>query len=192
MILFAFVAGHLLNHILGLVSLDLMEAATAVLIDPWRTLPGTALLLGAVVAHTGVALWALWTRRNLKLRGWEAAQLTLGLSIPLLLAVHVTSNGVLPAISGFEASYTGTLIAIAVNSPVRGIIQGVALIVVWSHGCIGLHTWLRTKPWYKGVQPLAYAAALVVPSLSLAGYVAAAMQVRGLASDSAGTSNAAA
>lgn len=185
LIMFTFVAGHLLNHILGLVSLDLMEAGTAVFVAPWRTLPGIALLLGAVVIHAGAALWALWVRRNLRLRGWEAAQLILGLSIPLLLAVHVTANGVLPAISGFKANYAGTLIAIAVNSPLRGFIQGIALIVVWVHGCIGLHTWLRTKPWYASVQPLAYATALVVPSLALAGYVAAAMRVRGLAVEKA-------
>ena len=183
LILFTFVTGHLLNHILGLVSLGLMERATAVFVDPWRTLPGTVLLIGAVVVHAGVALWALLSRRTLRLRGWEATQLVLGLSIPLLLAVHVTANGVLPLTSGYDPSYAGTLLAIAVKSPLRGVIQGVALIVVWAHGCIGLHTWLRVKPWYATVQPWAYATALVVPSLSLAGYISAAMQVRGLALD---------
>lgn len=185
LILFTFVTGHLLNHMLGLVSLAAMEAATAVFIDPWRTLLGTVLLVGAILVHAGNALWALWVRRNLKLRGWEAAQLILGLSIPLLLAVHVTANGILPTISGFEASYAGTLYAIAVNSPLRGIIQGVTLIVVWTHGCVGLHNWFRTKPWYAAVQPFAYATALIVPTLSLAGYIASAMQVRRLAGDEA-------
>jgi len=185
LVLFTFVTGHLLNHTLGLVSLDLMEAATVVFIDPWRTPPGEVLLIGAILIHAGNALYALWIRRNLKLRGWEAAQLILGLSIPLLLAVHVTANGVLPLISDFNPSYGSTLLAAAVGSPARGIIMGIALIVVWTHGCVGLHNWLRTKPWYAGVQPWAYAMALVVPTLALAGYVAAAMQVRRMAGDEA-------
>jgi adenylate cyclase len=185
LILFVFVTGHLFNHTLGLVSLKAMEAARSIFIKPWRTVIGTVLLLGAGIVHVGVALGTLWVRRNLKLRAWEAAQLGLGLVIPLLLAAHVTATRVLIEISPFESQYATVLMVLAVASPFRGIVQGVTLLVVWTHGCIGLHTWLRLKAGYVRVQLLAFAAAVLVPALALAGYFVAAGRVRDLARDGA-------
>jgi adenylate cyclase len=43
------------------------------------------------------------------------------------------------------------------------------LLVVWIHGCIGLHFYWRLRPWYLGALPWLYGAALVVPALALAG-----------------------
>ena len=51
------------------------------------------------------------------------------------------------------------------------------LVVAWLHACIGLHTWLRLKPWYAAHERLAFALALLWPALALAGYVSGGMQV---------------
>jgi len=65
--------------------------------------------------------------------------------------------------------------------PFFGFEQPVLLVVAWLHGCLGLHTWLRLKPWYAARQRLWFALAVLWPALALAGYVAAGMQVVRLA-----------
>ena len=64
--------------------------------------------------------------------------------------------------------------------------MALTLLIVWTHGCVGLHSWLRLKSWYARLQPLAFAVALILPALSLAGYLAAAMRVRVLAGEPGG------
>jgi len=153
LILFAFVLGHFINHALGIVSLDVMDAAREVFIDPWRTAPGTIILIGAFIVHTAIALWALWDRRELKRPAWEWAQLVLGLSAPLFLTAHVLATRGLTETTYFESSYFTVMIALWIGSPLRGFLQAIALVIVWAHSIIGLHTWLRIKPGYERFQP---------------------------------------
>src|SRR5438067_1030577 len=51
------------------------------------------------------------------------------------------------------------------------------LIVAWAHFCYGIHYWLRVQRWYGGVQPVFFAAALLIPSLALAGFAAAGNEI---------------
>jgi adenylate cyclase len=186
LVMFVFVTGHLLNHVMGLISLEVMQAATVVFTDPWQTWPGMVLLVGALLAHAGIVLWGFWCRRNFRLKAWEAVQLVFGLAIPPFLAAHVAANGILPAISTYPSSYIETLSTFAVYSPVRGVLMGLAVLVVWTHGCVGLHSWLRLQPWYARYQSLAFSAALIIPAMALAGYLAASMRVRVLAQEPGG------
>jgi adenylate cyclase len=180
LIMFIYVTGHLLNHALGLISVQVMQSVTAIFVGPWRTVPGMILLGGALVIHMAVALSSFWRRRNFRLKTWEAVQLVSGLAIPPLLAAHVAANGILPAVSDYESSYLEVLATFAVYAPLRGIVMALALLVVWTHGCVGLHSWLQIKPRYMRIRPLCFGAALVIPSLALAGYLAASMRVREL------------
>ncbi len=181
LVLFVFVVGHFINHSLGLVSLAMAEAGTEWLIDPWRTLPGSIILGAAAVTHVGCAVWSLWARRSLKLPAWEAMQMILGFSAPILLALHVAATRGLSEVSDFDGSYATVLTALWYASPWKGVLQAVALLVVWGHACLGLHTWLRLKPWYLRVQGLMFAVAIALPSAALGGYVAAGNQVLALA-----------
>jgi len=186
LILFVFVTGHLINHALGLISLQAMQSATAVFIGPWRTWPGTIFLGGALVVHISIALWSFWTRRNFKLRSWEAVQLLSGLAIPPLLGAHIAANLVLPVFSAYEGTYREILALFAVYAPVRGMLMVVSVLTVWTHACVGLHSWLRIKQWYQRYQQLAFAMALLIPALSLAGYLAASMRIMELAAQPGG------
>ena len=185
LVLFVFVLGHLINHSLGIISLEVMEAGRVFSIAPWRTGPGTVLLLGALLAHTGLSLWSLYQRRSLRLGAWELAQLILGLLIPLMLASHVIATRVLTELFQLEGSYTLELLALWVVLPNFGVLQAATLLVVWAHSCIGLHTWLRLKPWYVAYQQAAFALALLIPTLALSGYVATGVRVRAMAADEA-------
>ena len=55
LILFAFVTTHLVNHALGLVSLEAMEAFRDVRTALTRSLPGTVILMVAAIAAVAAA-----------------------------------------------------------------------------------------------------------------------------------------
>src|SRR5271165_4568569 len=74
----AYIAMHLSNHALGLVSLRAMDRTLAWVLWVWSNPPAQALLYGSFCVHYGLALWALWERRTLRLRAGEYAQLGLG------------------------------------------------------------------------------------------------------------------
>lgn len=181
LVLFVYVCVHLINHMAGIVSLDLMNTWNRVLAAPWRSWPGTIVLAGAFVIHVVLSLYAFYLRRRLAMKRWELAQLVLGLAIPLLLAIHVIGTRVIDEIVGVQGDYDLTMLVFWVYLPFNGIQQAVALVVVWAHGCIGLHMWLRLQAWYTDVRWLAISLAALFPALALAGYVSAGMEVRALA-----------
>jgi adenylate cyclase len=57
----------------------------------------------------------------------------------------------------------------------------VLLSLVWLHGCIGVHYWLRLRPWYRAAQPWLLALALLLPTLALVGFANAGRELRALA-----------
>ncbi|MEM8551855.1 MAG: adenylate/guanylate cyclase domain-containing protein, partial [Pseudomonadota bacterium] len=92
LILFAFVLSHYLNHALGLISLDVMEAVGAVRRAIWRSAPGTLLLYGALLVHAALALSKVAGRRTWRIPALDALQLGLGLVIPFLLVDHIVGT----------------------------------------------------------------------------------------------------
>ncbi|HXD97235.1 MAG TPA: adenylate/guanylate cyclase domain-containing protein, partial [Candidatus Acidoferrum sp.] len=81
-VLLAYLVLHFLNHALGLVSLDAMEAGRHWFLALWRSRLGTLALYGAITVHGVLALWLLYQRRSLRMPAWEAAQYSLGLLLP--------------------------------------------------------------------------------------------------------------
>ena len=63
LLLLLFVAGHLCNLALGLLSVDTMERSRSVLLTPWQTGLGQSLLLTAAIVHAGLGL-ASWASRH--------------------------------------------------------------------------------------------------------------------------------
>ena len=102
------------------------------------------------------ALHALYSRRRLKMRFGEAAQLILGFAAPVLLISHILGTRAAVQLYGTDDSYTFVLLAIWVDSPVYGLRQVAATLVVWIHACIGLYYWLRLKPWFMRIMPGLY------------------------------------
>ena len=181
--LFVFLATHLINHALGLVSLGALEAGREVFLALWRNLPATLWLYGALTLHAGLALWALYQRRRLALPPWEWAQLLFGLAIPLLAVQHVFGTRVAHELLGTRDSYAYVLQVYWVLDPWL-VPRHVALVLIaWGHGCIGLHFWLRLKPGYARWLPVTYGAAIVLPLVALLGFMVAGLEVRRLAAD---------
>src|SRR5438067_387063 len=150
LILFGFAASHLINHVFGIRSLDAMEAASDILLKPWRSYPGLFILYGAFLVHGGLGLFALYRRRHLHLPAGEAWQLALGLAIPLLLFPHVVGVRVADSLGGMGVSYQSVLYRFWVAWPEVSLPrQFLLLLVLWIHGCIGVRAWLRSKSWYR-------------------------------------------
>ena len=146
--LFSYVATHLANHALGLVSLGAMEAGLGWFLWFWRNPLVNLVLYAALLTHVGLALRSLYRRRHLRMPAWEATQLGLGLLIPPLLIQHVVGTRVAVLLFDVVDSYTRTLLGFWYLRPEVGLRQTILLLIAWTHGCIGLHYWLRIRPWY--------------------------------------------
>ena len=177
LVMLAYVICHLGNHILLLISIPFADEAHHFLVDPWRTIPGTALLLIAVLAHYANALWSIYMRRSLIMPRWGWWQLGLGLSIPLILLLHLASTRISEVEWGVVSDYSSVLLRLWVLAPWKGVTQIALLSAVWAHAAIGLHFWFRTKRWYPRWRPFLSILAIIWPVLALAGYVSAGNQI---------------
>jgi len=179
LVLFTFALTHFLNHALGLWSLEAMTRAQVWRLAVTRSPPGAALLAAAALTHVGLALWKLLGLRTFRLRPGEWWQALTGFAIPFLLAPHLFEGGVGPRVLGLSAAYPGLL---RVIWPATMISQALLLLVVWTHGALGLHFWLRNEPWYRRASHGLAALAALVPALALAGAVTAGREATALAS----------
>lgn len=173
LIMFTFVACHLVSHATGLLLLDAIQSiGHDALMAPWRTPAGLCLLLGAFLVHLGLGLTALYRRRHLRMPAIEAWQLGLGLSIPLLLAPHVSDARLGVLLYGAEDSYFRVLYTFWVVAPAVNLSRQLALLIaVWTHGCIGIHMWLRFRPWYRRRIGWFAGVAIALPALAILGII---------------------
>ena len=84
LILFFYVLTHNLNHALGLISVEALEAGRVPFVAFRRNPLIQWLFYLAAVTHFLLAMRVLYNRRSLRMPFWEGAQLVLGLSAPLL------------------------------------------------------------------------------------------------------------
>jgi adenylate cyclase len=136
LVLTAFALTHLLNHTLGIHSLAAMEAGGRVFVAVWRTVPATLLLYAAFAVHVVLAVHKLWRRRSLKMPPWEMAQVVLGLLIPFWLLAHIVGTRGAHQFFGVDDSYAYVLNTLWPDGAQR---QSLMLVLVWLHGCIGIH-----------------------------------------------------
>jgi len=183
LILFTYVLTHLLNLILGLVSFPLLEAGREVFLAFWRLLPLSLLLYGALLTHLVLALFAIFARERFTMPPLDALRYSFGVLILPLAALHVIGTRLAHEVYGVEDSYLFVVTAQWAFDPGEAAKQALLVLVVWTHGCIGLHLWLRLKQWYPRVVPYGLAFAVLLPALALAGYLAAGREVLRLAED---------
>jgi adenylate cyclase len=168
LILFTFATTHFLNHALGLVHIETMHE-----VQQWRwfvtrSWPGTIILLSALVVHIGLNLYKLATRATLRLPPWELIQIGLGLAIPFLLFPHIVNTRIARVFFGVNDNY---LYELARLWPESAILQSTLLVLVWTHGCIGIHYWLRLYPPYRAAQPVLLFIAIAIPLAALGGFM---------------------
>ena len=172
LIVAAFVVGHFLNHSLGVVSIEAMDRMRVALALWWRSPVGTALLYGSLLTHFVLALASLYGRSTLRMPAWEAAQMLLGLAIPPLLIGHIVGTRLTWTMLGHNIDYE-RVVGLLWSSEWGITRQSLLLLIVWAHACAGLHYWLRVRQWYQTAEPLAFALALLLPAIALAGFASA-------------------
>lgn len=169
LILFCYALLHFINIGLGLVYpawMDWMQDARQIVT---RSLMGTVILYGAFAVHMTLALARLAARRSLRLPPWEIAQTALGLIIPAFLVTHIVHTRAAHEIYAVndEMGY----IMVLLHGTLDGWKQAFLLLVVWAHGCIGLHFWLRARAWWRRSLPALTGAAVLIPAFALAGFL---------------------
>jgi adenylate cyclase len=174
LVLFAYAATHLLNHAVGLVSLAAAEAVREGFVAFWRNPLATAAFYGSLLLHIGLALAALYERRTLRMPALEAARIALGFAIPLLLAFHIAATRLTWEIAGVPDTYTR--VAAMIWGSDSSLRQLTLIVVVWLHGCFGLHLAYRHRAAWQRWQSALIALATLVPTLGFTGYLAMARE----------------
>ncbi|MGH1483199.1 MAG: adenylate/guanylate cyclase domain-containing protein [Geminicoccales bacterium] len=167
LVLMTFVAMHFVNHALALRSLDAVNAGQLVFKAIWRSPAGSILLYGALLIHVALVIAKIYRRRSLRMPIWEAFQIILGLLIPFWLAIHIVGTRGLHENFGVDDSYHLQFAIIWSSGAWR---QTIMLLLVWLHGCLGLHFWLRYRPWYPAIRIWLLIIAFALPGLALAGF----------------------
>lgn len=174
LVLFTFAFFHFLNHALGNISLAAMDRGQDLRGMIWQSTVGIWVLYTALLTHAGLALWKTARRRTWRMPLWEAAQIVLGLLIPYVLIKHIfVTRGAMTAFDSY-IDYRHELSALW---PADALWQSGLLLLVWIHGCIGLHYWLRMKSWYARVRTPLFGVAVLVPVLALTGWITAARRL---------------
>jgi adenylate cyclase len=172
LIVAGFVVGHFSNHALGVVSIEAMDRMRAMLAAWWRSPVGSLLLYGSLLTHFALALISLYRRTTLRMAWWEGVQLALGLAVPPLLIAHIIGTRFAWMLLGHNIDYE-RVVGVLWSTDWNIAKQTALLLVVWAHLCAGLHYWLRLRQWYANALPLAFALALLVPTLALSGFAGA-------------------
>ncbi|KIN62021.1 Adenylate/guanylate cyclase [Sulfitobacter noctilucicola] len=181
LVLFIYALTHFLNIGLGLFSPGWLETA-----QDWRQVvtrswPGTMLIYGAFLTHLTLALVKLARRGTLRMPVWEALQISLGVVIPILLIAHLIHTRTAHEI--FDLNDRMGYIMLLLWGSADGWKQSLLLLVVWLHGCIGLHFWLRSKAWWRRSQPLLVGLAVLVPAFALAGFLVEGRRIQAAFAD---------
>jgi adenylate cyclase len=170
LILFTYIGAHLINHALGLISLETAEAGMEIAVGVWYSRPGTILLYGAFVIHFMMALYAVYERRTFRLPPLELLRIVLGFTMPILLIGHVAATRLAYEMFGLASDYT----RVVANIWMAGS-QGWQLGLMapgWLHGCLGLHFAFSRRSWYRHSRFVLFSAALLLPVLAALGFIA--------------------
>ncbi len=172
LVLFVFVATHLMNHAAGLFGPQALEIGQSWRMGFTRSALGAGILIAAATIHVLYALARISERATMRLRRWEVTQIALGFAIPILLIPHVVGTRVAHELFGVIDTYDYVLARLVLGG--FWLTQTALLLVVWVHGCIGIHYWLRLNPWYQQIAPVLFGLAVSLPTAALAGFAASA------------------
>ncbi|MFM0637745.1 hypothetical protein PQQ63_13685 [Paraburkholderia metrosideri] len=160
---------HLVNHALGIWSLDLAGRGLTFALWIWHSVPGTILLYGSALLHFALAVRTIYGRRHWSLPPAEWIRLWAGLSLPLLLIRHAVATRLAASLYGFEPNYERIVIAL-IASGTQGL-QLALLAPGWIHGCLGVWFRLRHYPAMQRARPALLALLIVLPLLSAVGFL---------------------
>ncbi len=165
--LFVFAFFHFINIGLGLFHTDYLHGMQDGRKAITRHNAISVLFYAALFTHAGLALTSIAQRRTLRMPFSTALQVGLGLLIPLQLISHIVQTRVAHEV--YDVNDEMGYIIILMWPSIAVWMQSALLLIVWIHGCIGLHMWLRLTRWWSRVAPYLIGVAVFVPFFALAG-----------------------
>ncbi|WOD13634.1 hypothetical protein [Paraburkholderia kirstenboschensis] len=168
-VLLVYLLLHLINHALGIWSLELAGRGLVLALWLWRSAPGTIALYGAAALHFALAVRTIYGRRHWALPLADWVRLWAGLSLPLLLIRHAVTTRLASSLYGFEPDYERVVILL-LTSGTQGL-QLALLAPGWIHGCLGIWFRLRHLPLARRMKPALLALVTLLPLLSAAGFI---------------------
>lgn len=168
-LLWLYISIHMVNHALGIWSIDIAERGLRLAIGLWQSLPGTIVLYGAAGLHFALAIRTIYGRRHWSLPPAEWLRLWAGLSLPMLLIRHVVGTRVATSFYGFEPNYERVIVSL-LTSGTQGL-QIALLAPGWVHGSLGLWFHLRRRAFFRRARFVLLALLVLLPVLSAAGFV---------------------
>jgi adenylate cyclase len=168
LVLFTYLISHFLNHALGNISLEALQAGVVIHARFWQYFPVAVAFYSSVTIHGALGIWSLYERRQFRWRTVEPLQLVLGLSIPALIVAHVIGVRLGENLFDIDRNYPQIFYG-WITSSLKMWSMYLVVLVAWLHGCIGVYFWLRLKPYFKNLAPYLLAAAVLIPTLALLG-----------------------
>ena len=176
-ILFFYVFTHLLNHSLGLISLDTMEQGRAIFLRFWRHDVLFYVLYGALSIHFLLGVYALARRRSFRMSRREWIRNSCAVLIPFFLASHLSVTLWGSRFLGLNDSYAFMIISTYIFDPFGYIILGLMLMLVWTHGSIGIIGLIEFREFYSKRRGLFQGLILGLPLIAYGGYIRASIEL---------------
>jgi adenylate cyclase len=170
LVLFTYIGAHLVNHALGLISLDAAEHGLEIAIEVWYSRPGTVLLYGAAATHFLLALWAVYDRRTFRLPPAELVRIALGFTLPMILIGHAANTRLAWELFELPSDYK-RVVSLLLVADSQGWQLGL-MAPGWLHGCLGLQFAFQRRAWFRRYRFLLFGVALLLPVLSALGFLA--------------------
>ena len=169
LVMLSYLALHLTMHALGNISFQAMQWGTRIHDFVWHSALGTIALYCALAIHFTLALYALYARRSFRMGAGELVRLVLGFSILPLLFHHFVAGRYVYSAFDVDRRYDVVLTAYFWFVPFWGWRQVTVILVAWTHGCLGVHYWLRARSNYHRFAPILLTVATLLPVLALLG-----------------------
>ena len=178
-ILFIYVATHLINHTLGLISIAVAERGLRIAVAVWQSPPGTLVLYGAASTHIALAFLAIYEHRTLRMPPLELLRIALGLSIPTLLIAHAVGTRLAFELYDHPPDYAH-VVWMLWHSGREG--HQIALLVPgWMHGCMGINFAFGKREGFQRFRLALFGAALLLPAFAVLGFLSMLKEVAVLA-----------
>jgi len=172
LIMMAYCFGHMINHSLGIISVESMDTFLEYFMAFWRAPVIYWLMPMSIFLHAVAALFTFLHRRSMRgLTKVEMVQSILGLLLPLLLFFHVSYGRISYDMTGRLGYYSLMFVGMEKENgfALYFTIYSIMLAMVWVHGCLGLHRWLSLKPWYNRLWLIFYTLAIMPYVTSMIG-----------------------
>lgn len=181
LVMWTYMAVHMLNHSLGLLSLGHAEQNMRVAVQVVHFWPLSLLLYGAFSLHLYLALLGIFRRPSLRMPWTDALRIALGLGFPMLLIGHVFATRLSHEWFQLPPEY-GRVVAGLIASGTEG--KQLALLAPgWAHGCLGLDLSLKQRPQWRIWRIAFLCVAVALPLMAAAGFLAMEREVSALLHD---------